>query len=76
MPLYRKKPVVIEAVQLTREVVVTSPEGSLQGHVGDWLVTGTAGEQYVVSKDIFPTLYSPVRRLNKGPVISEPEPGI
>jgi hypothetical protein len=57
MPKYRKKPVVVEAVQLTREVVVKSPEGEIRGNVGDWLVTGTHGEQYIVQAKIFRDIY-------------------
>lgn len=63
MPLFRKKPVVVEANCLTREVVINSPEGTIAGRVGDWLVTGTAGEQYIVQADIFPTIYTPVKRV-------------
>ena len=65
MPKFRKKPVVVEAVELTREVVINSPEGTVTGHPGDWLVTGTAGEQYIVQKDIFPNIYSLVTRVRE-----------
>ena len=57
MPKYRKKPVVIEAVQLTREIVIETLEGSMTGRVGDWLITGVSGEQYPCKPDIFEATY-------------------
>ena len=57
MPKFRKKPVVVEAVQLTRGITIWSLEGEISGKPGDWLVTGIKGEQYIVQQDIFPEIY-------------------
>lgn len=60
MPKFRKKPVVIEAVQLTRRVVIQTLEGEMVGNIGDWLITGVNGEQYPCKPDIFEKTYEPV----------------
>ena len=60
MPKFRKKPVVIEAVQLTRPVAIKTLEGDMLGNIGDWLITGVAGEQYPCKPDIFEATYEPV----------------
>ena len=57
MPKFRKKPVVIEAVQLTRQVEIKTLEGTMTGNVGDWLITGVNGEQYPCKPDIFEKTY-------------------
>ena len=59
MPKYRKRPVVIEAVQITRPMTVTTPEGTMNGNPGDWLITGVKGEQYFCKDDIFQQTYEP-----------------
>ena len=60
MPKFRKKPVVIEAEQLTERIVIKTLEGDMVGRVGDWLITGVAGEQYPCKSDIFEATYDPV----------------
>ncbi len=60
MAKYRKRPVEVEAVQLTRVTYIHTLEGTMRGNVGDWLVTGTAGEQYPVRGDIFHEVYERV----------------
>ncbi|MEZ0396825.1 MAG: hypothetical protein ABWK53_10410 [Anaerolineales bacterium] len=57
MPKFRKKPVVIEAVQLTQRVVISTPEGEMIGNPGDWLITGVNGEQYPCKNEIFRKTY-------------------
>lgn len=57
MPKFRKKPVVIEAVRITRIMTVTTLEGIMTGVTGDWLITGVAGEQYFCKDDIFRKTY-------------------
>lgn len=61
MPLFRKKPIVIEAVQLTREIEVKTLEGKMTGRPGDWLITGVNGEQYPCKDDVFQKTYEPVK---------------
>jgi hypothetical protein len=80
---FRKKPVVIEAVQLTESTYtadhpnpehvigvlydprtmtaqVETLEGTMTGNLGDWLITGVAGEHYFCKPDIFETTYEAV----------------
>ena len=56
---YRKKPVVIEAVQLTETEIVHTLEGDHRGDPGDWLITGVKGERYPCKPDIFEMTYEP-----------------
>jgi len=60
MPKFRKKPVVIEAVQLFRPAMVETLGGTMNGSPGDWLITGVKGEQYFCKDDIFRLTYEPV----------------
>ncbi len=61
MPLYRKKPVVIEARgPITEEETVETLEGTLHASVGDYIITGVQGEIYPVKPDIFEATYEPV----------------
>lgn len=57
---FRKKPVVIDAVRLTRPVTIETLEGNMRGEPGDWLITGVAGEQYACKHDVFMQTYVPV----------------
>lgn len=57
--LFRKKPVVIDAVRLDRPVTVATLEGEMVGNVGDWLITGVKGERYPCRHDIFMQTYEP-----------------
>jgi hypothetical protein len=60
MSKFRKKPVVIEAVQITRPGTVETLEGLMEGKPGDWLITGVKGEKYFCKDDIFKMTYEPV----------------
>ena len=57
---YRKKPVIIEAEQLTKLTFIQTLEGTMQGNPGDWLITGVKGERYPCKDDIFRATYEPV----------------
>ena len=57
---YRKKPVVIDAVQIKRATLVKTLEGDMVGDTGDWLITGVKGEKYICRKDIFEMTYEKV----------------
>lgn len=59
MGLYRKRPVVVEAVQLSRKTTIHTLEGDMVGNPGDWLITGVHGEQYPCKDDIFRETYEP-----------------
>lgn len=57
---YRKKPVVIEAYQTDKEIVIHTLEGDMKASVGDYIITGVNGEQYPCKPDIFHKTYEPV----------------
>lgn len=59
MAKFRKKAVIIEAVQIDKEQYVDTLEGRMHGSVGDWLITGVKGEQYFCKPDIFLMTYEP-----------------
>jgi hypothetical protein len=41
---YRKKPVIIEATQLTEVAFIQTLEGTMRGDPGDWLIVGVNGD--------------------------------
>ena len=53
----RKKPVVIEAYQTDKEMVIHTLEGDMTAQIGDWIITGLRGEQYPCKPDIFEKSY-------------------
>ena len=55
--LYRKKPVLVKAAKLTKEVVIQTLEGEMTGNVGDYLIEGVNGEHYACKPDIFAKTY-------------------
>lgn len=61
---YRKKPVVIDAYQTDKEIVIHTLEGDMKASVGDYIITGVNGEQYPCKPDIFYKTYEPVRNTN------------
>lgn len=71
--MYRKKPVVIEAVQWFKDGdhpavkldeneghLISTLEGPLRVAPGDWIITGVKGEHYPCKPDIFEMTYEPV----------------
>lgn len=82
MSQFRKKPVVIDAVQLPltpgnipawiaddpkiilkvdlTEAVISTPEGTMVGSNGDWIIKGVKGELYPCKPDIFEATYEAV----------------
>jgi hypothetical protein len=60
MSIYRKKPVIIDAVRLTTTIKIDTLEGILIGNPGDWLITEIKGEQYPCKNDIFEKTYEKV----------------
>lgn len=58
MGRYRKKPVVIEAVQnLGNPYDISTLEGTMRCDTGDWEITGVRGEKYPCKPDIFHLTY-------------------
>ena len=54
---FRKKPVVIQAVQMSEEFYVETLEGTMKGNPGDWLIQGIKGELYPCKDEIFIETY-------------------
>lgn len=61
MPLFRKKPVVIEAEQWLGPGTLEIPtlEGVMTASEGDWIITGVKDERYPCKPDIFEATYEP-----------------
>ena len=57
MAKYRKRPLIVDAVKLTRRVSIETLEGVMVGEIGDYLITGIKGEQYPCKPDIFEATY-------------------
>ncbi|MDC3417747.1 hypothetical protein [Aquibacillus salsiterrae] len=61
MPKYRKKPIVVEAVKLTRSITIETTDGTTKGLPGDYLITDKDGEQYLCERDQFEADYELVK---------------
>ena len=59
---YRKKPVVVEAYQTDREIMIHTLEGDMKASIGNYIVTGIDGEKYPCKPDIFEKNYTPVEQ--------------
>lgn len=60
MAKYRKKPIVIEAYQTDKELIIPTLEGDMKASVEDYIITGLRGEQYPCKPDIFNKTYEKV----------------
>ena len=60
MAKYRKKPIVIEAYQTDKEMIIHTLEGDMKASVGDYIITGLRGEKYPCKPDIFEKSYEKV----------------
>lgn len=54
---FMKKPIVVEAYQTDKEVIIQTLEGSMKASIGDWIITGIRGEQYPCKPDVFERTY-------------------
>ena len=61
---YRKKPVIIEAYQTDKEMIIHTLEGDHKANIGDYIITGVHGEQYPFKPDIFAETYEEVEYEN------------
>lgn len=59
MARFRKKPVVVEAVQATEagQVYDKLHECLIPYEAGDWIITGVKGETYPCKPDVFAATY-------------------
>ena len=56
---YIKKPIIVEAYQTDKEVLIPTPEGVMKASPGDYIITGIKGERYPCKPDIFEATYEP-----------------
>lgn len=61
MAKYRKKPIIVEAVKLTRSITIETSTGTMKGLPGDYLITDKNGEQYPCDRDQFEAEYELVK---------------
>ncbi len=59
MPKFRKKPVPVKIEPVTEARTIETKEGTQDVAPGQFLATGTKGEQYAFARDVFDT-YEPV----------------
>lgn len=62
MPKFRKKPVVIEAYQTKKSLIIQTLEGPLHASPNDWIITGVHGEVYPCKPDIFEKTYESLEK--------------
>jgi len=55
---YRKKPIVIKAIQMDKEFQIETLEGTMKGKKEDYLLEGLKGEVYPCDKEIFEKTYN------------------
>lgn len=55
-----KKPIPVKAVQTTKKINIKTLEGVMTANPGDWIITGTEGEQWPVRQDIFEKNYKKI----------------
>lgn len=60
MKKFMKKPIIIEAYQTDKALIIETLEGALKANPGDWIITGVNGEKYPCKPDIFEKTYTPV----------------
>lgn len=48
-----KRPVTVEVREMPIEFEVETPEGTMKGKAGDFLITGVQGEMYPCDRNIF-----------------------
>ncbi|MFC0559619.1 hypothetical protein, partial [Halalkalibacter alkalisediminis] len=61
MARYRSKPVVVEAVKISRTITIETSEGTVKGYPGDYLITDANGEQYPCNSAKFEKSYERIK---------------
>lgn len=54
---YIKKPIEVDAIQISEPEVVHTLEGDVTANSSDWIITGVNGERYPVNNETFGNLY-------------------
>lgn len=55
-----KKAIPVLAHQTDKVVEIETLEGIMVANIGDWIITGSKGEQWPVRKDIFEETYKKI----------------
>lgn len=55
-----KRPIPVKAFQTPHKIRIKTLEGIMTANPGDWIITGTEGEQWPVRKDIFEKNYKKI----------------
>ncbi len=58
--IFKKKPVILKAVQAQAPTTIQTLEGPVQANQGDWIMTGVKGEQWPVRPEVFARSYDAV----------------
>ncbi|WP_096435103.1 hypothetical protein [Alteribacter populi] len=65
MPRYKRRPVEVDAVKITRAISIETTGNTMKGNPGDYLITEVNGEQYPCNAELFEQEYELVKdRLN------------
>lgn len=67
MPRYRKKPLVVEAYRTAQAREIATPEGIMRAEIGDWIITGVAGETYPCKDHVFKQTYERIDDEHRAP---------
>lgn len=57
---FRKRPVVVEAYQTQKRLVIQTLEGNMVAEPSDWIIIGIKGERYPCKPEIFDKSYEPL----------------
>lgn len=57
---YIKCPVVVQAYQTDKKMIIHTLEGDMTAQPGDYIITGIKGEKYPCKPDIFKKTYTEV----------------
>jgi hypothetical protein len=59
MAKFRLKPAIVDAIRIKKEITIDTSEGLVKGYAGDWLVTGSDGDQYLLVDSDFRNTHEP-----------------
>lgn len=58
---YRKKPLIVEAYQTDHEIEITTLNGPVSAHAGDYIIKDTKGVPYPCDREVFEETYEEVK---------------
>lgn len=59
MAKFRRKPAIVDAIRIQKEMLIETLNGIVKAGPGEWLITGVEGEQYPCADKIFREIYEP-----------------